>query len=237
MNEKRTVLITGASRGIGRAIAEECARDGHNLILISKDSDRLGVAAQEIQKQYSCQVHKYACDISDQQGMADVASDLHAKDIFVDVLILNAGIFIEGDLLSAPVEDFEETLKVDFLSSYHLIRLFRGDLLRKPSKIIVIASTAAHEAYPVGALYGVAKWALRGLCVNLRKEFADQSVSVNVISPGGTLTDLWEGEILPPKRLLEPRDIGILASTIIRLSEQAVVEQLIVRPILGDMHD
>ena len=236
MNNKK-IFITGGSRGIGRAIADQCARDGHDIIIVSRDKDNIDQAVSEIKRKYSVNAVGYCADVSDHAAMMNIISNIRKINLLPDVLVLNAGIFIEGDLLTAPNEDFARTLEVNFLSSFHIIRLLKDHLESKPSKIIVIASTAAHEAYPVGSLYGVAKWALRGLCVNLRKEFAEKSVSVHMISPGGTLTDLWDGEVLPPDRLLEPNDIGILASAIIRLSDQAVVEQLIVRPILGDMHE
>jgi NADP-dependent 3-hydroxy acid dehydrogenase YdfG len=121
---------------------------------------------------------------------------------------------------------------------YHCVKKF-ADILKKQagSKVILIGSTAGIEAYPLGPLYGVAKWGLKGYAINLRKELMNDNIAVTLINPGGTLTDLWAGEDLPPNRLLEPSDIGKLVTAILTLSQQAVVEEIIVRPMLGDMHE
>ncbi len=237
MKNKRQVLITGGSRGIGRAIANACASDGHDIVLVARAMDRVKATAEELRRRFGVTTHGFAFDAANVDELEALRRACEEVSFLPDVLVLNAGIFIEGNLLDAPVEDFSETLRVNFLGAFHAVRTFRKHLESKPSKIILIASSAAREAYPVGALYGVAKWALRGLSVNLREEFKQSNVSVNTIYPGGTLTDLWEGEELPPNRLLAPEDIGILAAAIIRLSDQAVVEDLVVRPILGDIHD
>ena len=155
-----------------------------------------------------------------------------------NVLVLNAGIFIEGSLANSPPQDFRETLKINFESIFHTVRLFVDFLRSQPaSKVILIGSTAAYEPYPIGPLYGVAKWALRGYAINLRRELMKDGIGVTFLAPGGTLTDLWAGEELPPNRLLEARDIGKLVAAILTLSNQAVVEELVVRPMLGDIHE
>ena len=141
-------------------------------------------------------------------------------------------------MINSSDEQFDTTLNVNFMSIHHIVKLFIEHLKTvKSSKIIIIGSTAAYEPYPLGAIYGVAKWALRGYAVNLRKELMKDYIGVTFISPGGTLTDLWEGEPLPENRLLEPSDIGKLVVAMLSLSNQAVVEEIIVKPMLGDIHE
>ena len=96
------------------------------------------------------------------------------------------------------------------------------------ARIIIIGSTAAYSAYSVPS-YGVAKWGLRGLAVNLRKE-----LGVTFISPGPVLTDMWADVDVPEGRLLEPDDIAKVICGLFDLSTQAVVESLIIQPMLGD---
>jgi short-subunit dehydrogenase len=231
------VLITGASRGIGRAIAEVLATDGHELLIVAKNRSRLETTCAAIRRDSDAKVRAFACDLSAATQIK--ALQMHTTEIGFRpaVLVLNAGIFIEGNLTNPDPHPFHDTLTMNLWSAYHTVRLFIDQLRGQPkARIIIIGSTAGHEAYPIGQLYGVAKWALRGYAINLREELIPDNIGVTLLSPGGTLTDLWEGEDLPPNRLLEPKDIGILVSAILRLSEQAVVEDLIVRPMLGDIH-
>jgi short-subunit dehydrogenase len=232
------VLVTGASRGIGRAISAVLADEGYNLLLVARNGERLRASTQDIKERGKGAIYYLACDLADLQEIERLYRYSRSVDFKPDVLVLNAGIFIEGALTSKPTDAFDETLRMNFLSAVHTVRVFIDDLRNSSDKrrIILISSTAAHEPYPIGALYGVAKWALRGYAINLREELKHERIGVTLISPGGTLTDLWAGEELPPRRLLEPSDIALLVRAVLSLSEQAVVEDLIVRPMLGDIH-
>lgn len=232
------ILVTGGSRGIGKAIATELAKEGHELLLVSRTESTLTKAANEIQNFSNEKVLFYVCDVGNTNHLHALHKFCTHKGFVPDVLVLNAGIFIEGNLVDSPERDFAETLRVDFMSIYYMVKIFYKDLKKKKyPKIILIGSTAAYEPYPIGPLYGVAKWALRGYAVNLRRTLMKDNIAVTFFAPGGTLTDLWEGEDLPPNRLLEPKDIGIMIAAMLRLSDQAVVEEIIVRPILGDIHE
>lgn len=230
-------LITGGSRGIGKAIAEELVRAGHDILLVARNPETLERTATQLKSQTSTEVRRFVCDVGKTNEIEALRKYCVENSFVPDVLVLNAGIFIEGSLTKSPPEAFHETLNVNFLSIFHTVRLFCDSLRPRGGRIILIGSTAAYEPYPIGPLYGVAKWALRGYANNLRRELMKEGVGVTFIAPGGTLTDLWAGEDLPPKRLLEPSDIGKLVAAILSLSQQAVVEELIVRPMLGDIHE
>jgi short-subunit dehydrogenase len=231
-------LVTGGSRGIGYAIAREMAAKGSELLLISKNDSGLQAAAEKIRNEFSIVVTTRTCDLAVEQEIDELAIYCVEQNLIPDVLVLNAGIFVEGSLIASRPEEFRKTMQVNLDAVYYLVRHLAPHMASKPKpRIVLIASTAAYEAYPVGALYGVAKWALRGYAVNLRKELMADGIGVTLVSPGGTLTDLWAGEELAPNRLLEPRDIGQLVALLANLSSQAVVEEIIIRPMLGDMHE
>ena len=231
------ILITGGSRGIGKAIAKELNSYGHNLLLVARSSSNLDKAKSELMESNK-NIDSYVCEVGTEEEIDKLVSYCNQKNFKPNVLVLSAGIFIEGSLTNSTAKDFYETMNVDLYHIYHTVKKFIP-ILRKQenAKIIIIGSTASLEAYPVGALYGVAKWGLKGYAINLRKELMNENIGVTLINPGGTLTDLWEGEELAPNRLLEPSDIGKLISVILTLSPQAVVEELIVRPMLGDFHE
>ncbi len=231
------ILITGGSRGIGKAIALELNKGGHDLLLVSKNIEKLEVTKNVMPSKKSS-VEIFACDLGKEKEINKLFDYSERIKFEPSVLILDAGIFIEGSLTNSKSEDFYETMNVDLYHIYHCVKKFLPTLKQqKMSKVILIGSTASLEAYPIGALYGVAKWGLRGYAINLRKELMNDNIGVTLINPGGTLTDLWEGEDLPPNRLLEPSDIGKLINVILTLSPQAVVEELTVRPMLGDFHE
>lgn len=229
------ILITGGSRGIGKAIAKELNAAGHNLLLVSQNQNNLEKTKTELN---NSQVNIFACNLGIESEIDKLFQFSESINFKPEVLILDAGIFIEGSLTNSKSEDFYTTMNVDLYHIYHCVKKYI-DILKKHSnsKIILIGSTASLEAYPVGALYGVAKWGLKGYAINLRKELMNENIGVTLINPGGTLTDLWEGEELEPNRLLEPSDIGKLVNVLLTLSPQAVVEELIVRPMLGDFHE
>lgn len=231
------ILITGGSRGIGKAIANYLNNDGHSLMLVARNSSNLEKTKNELGKSNK-NVDSFVCEVGNESEIDKLVSYCTEKNFEPNVLVLSAGIFIEGSLTNSKSEDFYETMNVDLYHIYHCVKKFMPSLKKNGNaKIIIIGSTASLEAYPVGALYGVAKWGLKGYAINLRKELMKDNIGVTLINPGGTLTDLWEGEELAPNRLLEPTDIGKLISVILTLSPQAVVEELIVRPMHGDFHE
>lgn len=230
-------LITGGSRGIGFAIADAMGAKGSNLLIVSRNESSLESAAHQLSQKHKTAIRTYACDLGIESNIDALASFCLNENLIPDFLVFSAGIFLEGSLTDSDPNDYRRTLDVNLNGIYYLVRSLALRMATKPKpRIILIASTAAYEPYPVGALYGVAKWALRGYALNLRKELMPHGIGVTLLSPGGTLTDLWAGEELPPDRLLTPADIGVLVATLADLSKQAVVEELIVRPMLGDMH-
>jgi short-subunit dehydrogenase len=233
------ILITGGSRGIGKAIATELAKFGHEILIVSQNETKLKEAVSELKSKFdNVKILSLVCDLSKESEIETLKNRCAELGFLPNVLVLNAGVFREGTLINSQSNDFYETINVDLYHIYHCVKNFHSDLKNQEnSKIIIIGSTASLEPYPVGALYGVAKWGLRGYAVNLRKELMNDNIGVTLLNPGGTLTDLWEGEDLPPNRLLEPSDLGKLVNTILNLSPQAVVEEITIRPMLGDFHE
>jgi NADP-dependent 3-hydroxy acid dehydrogenase YdfG len=231
----RNALITGGSRGIGYAIAGELDRRGWGLFLVGESEERIGAAAKTLRNT----IGSVAVDLGGGETAAEtVSTNFRHMAASLDLLVLNAGIFIEEALAEVNASTFERNMAVNLNANIllvkHLLSSLRGG--RNP-RIILIGSTAAYEPYPLVPTYGVAKWALRGFATNLRRELIPERIGVTLLSPGGTLTDMWAGEELEPNRLLEPSDIALLVATITELSEQAVVDELVIRPMLGDIHE
>lgn len=228
-------LITGASRGIGYAVAHELGSRGWNQFLVAQHTTGLVTAKEHLKGVLG----SLSVDLgSGEEAAAAVATSLAAVSHVLDLLVLNAGIFLETPLGAVTEDGHHRNMAVNLDANMwlvkHLLPSLRASL--KP-RVVIIGSTAAYEPYPLVPTYGVAKWALRGYALNLRRELSTENIGVTLLSPGGTLTDMWAGEELPPDRLLRPSDIASMVGVVTDLSAQAVVEEIIIRPMLGDIHE
>jgi short-subunit dehydrogenase len=180
-----------------------------------------------------------AVDLGEGTRAAEVVAAAVSQDSSaIDFLVLSAGIFIDGDLTRMTSDAYAMTMAVNLNANVYLCQKLVPALRNgtKP-RILIIGSTSGLEAYPLGSSYSVAKWGLRGFAVNLRRELMDDRVGVTLLNPGATLTDMWEGEQVDTNRLLAPEDVATMASVILELSEQAVVEEITMRPMLGKVHE
>ncbi len=231
----RNVVITGATRGIGLAIARILDQNNWRIFSVNRDIQKIVSLKKEIKN--------IAGHISIDLGLGEsaalkVADAIKGEFSELDLVVLNAGIFIEESLSELNETTYRKNMEVNLNSNIFLVKQLLP-LLRngKKPRIVIIGSTAAYEPYPLVPTYGIAKWALRGYACNLRRELFQERIGVSFLSPGGTFTDMWAGEDLAPNRLLEPNDIAIMVDALTKLSEQAVVDELIIKPMLGDIHE
>ena len=232
-------FITGGSRGIGYAIARHVAPQCSRLLIASKTKANAISAVKRLSEELGCEAHPIWGDLAKGRSFATAAKRLVGKTAKqLDLLVLNAGYYVEGSLAKISDADFERNMLVNCQSAHYLVSALLPFLAKSNrGRIVIIGSTAAYEPYPLVPTYGIAKWGLRGYAINLRKELMRKKIGVSFISPGATLTDMWAGVDLPKNRLLEADDIGKLVAATMTLSPQAVVEELIVRSMLGDIHE
>jgi short-subunit dehydrogenase len=154
----------------------------------------------------------------------------------VDILVNNAGIFIPGNVHDEEEGLLEKVMQVNLFAPYHLTRLLLPAMIRyKSGHIFNIASIAALQAYPGGGSYGISKFALDGFSKNLRHEMKQHGIKVTVVYPGATYTDSWKSSGISADRFMKVEDISKLIYTTSQLSPQACVEEILVRPQLGDL--
>lgn len=230
------VIITGASKGIGYALANEFAAHGHDLILTSRTASHLSNAAITLAQQYpTISIATHVADLSNFvacQDFATFALTLGAPDI----LINNAGQYIGGTLLDEPENVLEDQLNTNLFSAYHLTRaLVPAMLSNKRGHIFNIGSIAGLAAYANGGAYSISKFALHGFSQNLRLELKDKGVKVTLVVPGAVMTNSWAGSGVDPHRIMEAADIAKMIYAASQLSPQAVVEDIVMRPLLGDL--
>ena len=231
------VVITGASRGLGKAIAHLFAQNGHNLILTSRSEVALYNAVQEIMTAYpDITVKAKSFDLSIKDQAQAFGTWILGLQVPIDVLVNNAGLFDPGSVYNEPDGTLEHMMAVNLYSAYHVTRSVISQMMeQKSGHIFNMCSIASLKAYPNGGAYSISKYALAGFSTNLREEMKPHGIKVTAVYPGAAYTDSWEGSGVNPKRIMQADDIAKMIYTASRLSPQACVEEIILRPQLGDL--
>ena len=153
-----------------------------------------------------------------------------------EVLVHNTGTFLPGQILNEAPGTFEQLMAVNVGSAYHLSRaLLPGMVARRQGFVGVVCSTASVVAYTNGGSYCMSKFALLALSKLLRQELSPHGIGVTALLPGATYTDSWADSGLPSERFMQPADVAGLLWAAYRASPGAVVEEILMRPLAGDI--
>ena len=195
MNEQagKTVLITGASSGIGKSFAQLLAAEGANLILVARREERLKEIASELATAYSISVEVIAKDLGQAGSAQALYDEVQGRGLSVDTLINNAGIGKQGDYLDESLESHHQVMQLNVISLNDLTYLFAQDMVAKGSgNILLVASIASFMPIPKFATYAATKAYVLTLGESLAAELKDKGVIVTTLCPGGTLTEFME---------------------------------------------
>jgi len=230
-------VITGASRGIGKATARIFALHGYDLYLCSRNEKNLFQTIDELKKDFpNVSIDGKALDLGN-KGQAQLFGEwVNNNAETIDVLVNNAGNFIQGNVSDEPDGALEEMIEVNLYSAYHLTRTLLPKMMAtKTGHIFTLCSIASLAAYPNGGSYSISKFALLGFTKNLRREMQPHGIKVTAVIPGAAFTDSWKGSGVSEQRLMEADDVAKAIHHATLLSPQAVVEEIIIRPQLGDL--
>lgn len=230
------IIITGATKGIGRAIAEKFAAEGFDLAVCARTEADLAILKKEIREKFDVEVLTRPTDMRSKTDVLAFADFVKKHWGSVDVLVNNAGIFIPGEICHEEDGALEKMMETNLYSAYHFTRAILPLLLKKGSgHIFNMCSIASIIAYPNGGSYSISKFALLGFSKVLREELKTKGIKVTAILPGATWSDSWAGVDLPESRLMEANDIAIAVWSAWQMSPSAVVEEIVIRPQLGDL--
>ena len=230
-------IITGASRGIGKAVARIFATHGYDLLLTSRNEEALLSTIDELKRDFpSVSVGGQAFDLGNKQAAQLFGQWVLGQCDTVEVLVNNAGTFVPGNVSDEPDGALEQMMDVNLFSAYHLTRTLLPKMKAAGSgHIFTLCSIASLAAYPNGGAYSISKFALLGFTKNLRRELMPHGIKVTAIVPGAVYTDSWKGSGVAEERIMQDDDIAAAIYAATQLSPQAVIEEIVIRPQLGDL--
>ena len=233
----KNIVITGASKGIGKALAAAFAAEGARLFLCARNATQLNNTVAELQLQYPGVVIKSTtADLSVKDQTIAFGKWINQQVTAVDILVNNAGQFLPGSVHNEPEGFLEQMIQTNLYSAYHLTRTLLPAMMEyKQGYIFNICSIASLQAYSNGGSYSISKFALMGFSKNLREELKPYNIKVAAVYPGAVLTDSWGNYDNSNHRIMEATDIAAMILAACKLSAGAVMEDIILRPQLGDL--
>jgi short-subunit dehydrogenase len=203
-DEKSVALITGASRGIGLELAKECAKHGHDVVLVARRQDALEAAAGLIEGKYGVRAIVVPADLSDAAAPSEISAAMIEQQIEVHMLINNAGFGLGGEFLETNIEREMEMIQVNATALTQLTKLFAPPMVRRRSgRIMNVASTAAFQPGPLMAVYYATKAYVLSFSEAIAEELRNTGVTVTALCPGATATDFAETAQISNTRLFQ----------------------------------
>ncbi len=228
-------IVTGATKGIGRALVMHLAANNYNVALCARNDSDVQGFLKELKEIYPGQnFYGLACDLENQNDVKAFAEFALENLGHTDVLINNAGLFIPSGLMNEEDHTLERQMKVNVYAPHFLSKFFVKDMIRcKQGHIINICSIASINLLISSASYSITKAALLCLTKLLREELQSSGIKVTAVLPGATLTDSWSGTTLPPDRFVLADDVAKAVLNCISMSAGANVDEIIIRPVKG----
>jgi NADP-dependent 3-hydroxy acid dehydrogenase YdfG len=231
-------VVTGASSGIGRAIARKLLDDGATVCAIGRDQQALAELAGDAGAPVEGRLLPYLADLADDEACRLVAGQIKSDHVAVDVLVHAAGAIELGGHATAPADGFDRQYQVNVRAPFVLTQAFLEPISARPGQVVFVNSSAGVRAAAGAGQYGATKHALKALADSLRDEVNAQGVRVLSVYVGRTATPMQarvhahEGRDYEPERLIQPDDVASMVLACLRLPATAEVTDLSIRPLL-----
>jgi len=231
------ILITGASQGIGAAIAKVFAKEvkGARLALVARNARNLAATARACAKA-GATVETFPCDVADEGAVAALQAAVTKRFGAVHVLINNAGVFEAAPFVETKVADFDRIVAANLRSAFLVTRAFVPAMIaQKHGDVFFMSSIAGLGAYPNSTAYCAAKFGVTGLAAVLRAETRAHGVRVCCVHPGATWSPSWSSSGVPEERIMPAADVARAFYDVYRLGRNTVVGEIVLRPQLGGL--
>jgi short-subunit dehydrogenase len=230
-------IVTGTTKGIGSAIVRQLAAHNFNIVLCSRNQQELDAQLAEL-REANPKLRFYGMK-ADMENMTDVKefAKFSLKCLgSADVLVNNAGLYIPSDVLQEEESSLERQMKVNVYAPHYLSKFIAESMkLKSAGHIFNICSIASVKPVINAGSYSISKAALLSLSKVLRDALMPFGIKVTAILPGATLTDSWAGTTLPSERFIAPEDVASSIINCLQMSAGANVEEIIIRPLKGEI--
>lgn len=229
----KRILITGASRGIGRAIAEKLAAPDVRLLLHGRDTIALAATCKSVQSKCA-EVVKLIHDLATEKGVASLVSQVGSEPL--DVLISNAGIAVVKPFREVTPDEWRQTIGVNVTAPFLLMQRFAGQM-PPGSSIVNILSIAAKTGFANWSAYCMSKFALEGLSQSVREELREHCVRVINIYPAATNTEIWDDVAgdWPRQKMISPEQVADAVAFAIARPSEVLVENITLGKLQGNL--
>jgi len=224
----KNALVTGAGKGIGKAVAKQLAAEGVNLALLARTEKDLQAVAKEL-KGTGVKVVYAVADVADRHAVEAAIEKMSTALGSIDILINNAGIGKFAKFLELEPEEWEQVIKVNLFGAYYVIRaVLPGMLSRQSGDIVNISSTAGQKGAPVTSAYSASKFGLIGMSDSLMQEVRKSNIRVTTLTPSTIATDmaidlkLTDGN---PEKVMQPEDFAELIVMQLKLNRRTFVKE------------
>jgi len=226
----KLAVVTGASRGIGFAIARRLAQLGTNLGVCARDAHRLASAKSELERE-GTKVLAIAADLSKPGEIKSFVARVEQSLGPVDILINNAGVGYFAPVQDATEENWDAVLDTNLKAVFLLSKaVAKGMIQRKTGYIVNIASLAGKNAFAGGAVYCASKWGLLGLTECMAEDLRGHGIRVSAVCPGSVATDFSPHTGKDPGKMLQPQDIAHAVEMIVTQEPQSFISEVLLRP-------
>lgn len=231
----KTALITGASSGVGKAVALSLAKRKCNLICISRDEEKLESLKKEISKNIS--FTGYVCDLSNEREIFNLIEKISVPDQKIDFLVHSAGLIKKKLIVDSTLEEYYSQFNINFKAPYLITKCMLPKLQNNIGQIVFINSSVVKQAVSELSLYTASKLALKGFADCLRQEVNPRGIKVFTIYLGQTATPMQqelyklEKKLYFPENLIQPEDIAKIIVQSMELPKNAEIIDLYIRPL------
>ncbi|HLR59154.1 MAG TPA: SDR family oxidoreductase [Pseudogracilibacillus sp.] len=227
----KTIVITGASTGIGEAIAKKLAENDYRVILVARNKERLEKVTKEINEMASHSATFYQVDVSSQSQVEDMVNDVKDKFGSIYGYINNAGVMLDSEVVKGNVTSWEQMIDVNIKGVLYGTSLVIPDMIENGAgHIINISSVSGHEVTKKSTVYSATKFAVRAISQGLEKELARTGVRITNISPGMVDTNLSPNRQEMNRKPLEAVDIANGVLYALSQPNYVNVNELTIRP-------
>lgn len=232
MNRK-TAVITGATKGIGKAIALKFLQEGYNIGICARNQQDLDQLHSAFTSEFPQQkIIALQADLQLKEGAEAFGQRILQEFESIDVLVNNAGVFLPGTVLEEEFEQLEQQINTNLYSAYILSQMIGKKMGAQASgHIINICSLASLQAYAGGSSYSISKYAMLGMSDNFRVALKPYKVKVTAVCPGPTMSASWEGSGVPEEKLMPAGDIAVMIFSCAETSFNTCVDRLVINPL------